>query len=70
MAYRFLNTIQPFPKVIDDMILSYIPHRTKPQWKSLFNETIAFVNEMNEDIDMVIRNRNVSQNNKKYYSIY
>jgi hypothetical protein len=70
MAFRYLNTMQPFPKVIDDMILSYAADRTKPQWKSIFNETIAIVNEMNEDIDMMIRNRNVSQHRKKYYSIY
>lgn len=70
MAYQILNTTRLFPKVIDDLILSYIPVVTKPQWKSIFNQTIGFINELSEDIDMVISNRNVRKNNKKYYSIY
>lgn len=70
MAYQILNTTRLFPKVLDDLILSYIPHVTKPQWKSIFNQSIGFINELSDDIDMVIRNRNVRKNNKKYYSIY
>lgn len=70
MAYQILNTTRLFPKVIDDLILSYIPVVTKPQWKSIFNKSISFINELSDDIDMVISNRNVRKNNKKYYSIY
>ena len=54
MSYQILNTTCLFPKVIDDLILSYIPHVTKPQWKSKFKQSISLINEFSNDDDIMM----------------
>jgi hypothetical protein len=73
MAYIALNTFCLFPSVVDDIILSYIHDKTKAQWQAQFKHCISFINELDEDIDMVLRKRHIGHlhyGKKKYYSIY